>query len=189
MGATIALPHLDAMLPAFRPFGSSAAAAANRTRVVCIESVHGAAGSNAWGASKNLWAPAKVGRDFELIAEGALLGVLQVDQGALWTRNLDALSRGGITRKTFKTNIGEIPDETDDVYYRPINLTVVNAKEMPPDLPEDKPAVTNTTPDVALPPLQPRNARTPEGNGSSGGGATVADSVPVEAVTGPRNSG
>jgi hypothetical protein len=69
LGATIALPHLEAMVPVFR---SGASAAADKTRLVCIESVHGAAGSNAWGATKNLWAPAGVGRDFELIAEGAL---------------------------------------------------------------------------------------------------------------------
>ena len=74
MGATVALPYLDAMTPAFSAFGKAGAAAAatNKTRLVCIESVHGAAGSNAWGASRNLWAPAKVGREFELIAEGAL---------------------------------------------------------------------------------------------------------------------
>jgi hypothetical protein len=69
LGATIALPHLEAMVPVFR---SRASAAADKTRLVCIESVHGAAGSNAWGATKNLWAPAGVGRNFELIAEGAL---------------------------------------------------------------------------------------------------------------------
>ena len=74
MGATVALPYLDAMTPAFSAFGKARCGRrrANKTRLVCIESVHGAAGSNAWGASKNLWAPAKVGRDFELIAEGAL---------------------------------------------------------------------------------------------------------------------
>ncbi|HEY9229321.1 MAG TPA: DUF1552 domain-containing protein, partial [Gemmatimonadaceae bacterium] len=72
MGATVALPYLDAMEPAGRLLKGSSAAAAGKTRVVFIESVHGAAGSNVWGASKNLWAPAKVGRDFELIAEGAL---------------------------------------------------------------------------------------------------------------------
>ena len=61
------------MIPAFRSLGAGAsAAAADKTRLVCIESVHGAAGSNAWGATKNLWAPAAVGRDFELIPEGAL---------------------------------------------------------------------------------------------------------------------
>jgi hypothetical protein len=48
------------------------AAAARKTRFVCIETVHGVAGSSAWGASKNLWAPAKVGRQFDLIPEGAL---------------------------------------------------------------------------------------------------------------------
>src|SRR3982751_5011086 len=73
IGAAVALPYLDAMEPAFRglkKLGGSAASA--RTRLVCIESVHGAAGSNNWGATKNLWAPAGVGRNFELIAEGAL---------------------------------------------------------------------------------------------------------------------
>jgi hypothetical protein len=74
LGACVALPYLDAMTPAFRPFlkQSGAAAAGGKTRFVCIESVHGAAGSNTWGASKNLWAPAGIGRDFELIPEGAL---------------------------------------------------------------------------------------------------------------------
>jgi Protein of unknown function (DUF1552) len=70
MGATVALPYLDAMVPAARRFGANAAA--NKTRLICIESVHGAAGSNAWGATKNLWAPAGVGRKFDLIPEGAL---------------------------------------------------------------------------------------------------------------------
>ena len=70
MGATIALPYLDAMVPAGRRFGATAAA--DKTRLICIESVHGAAGSNAWGATKNLWAPAGVGRKFDLIPEGAL---------------------------------------------------------------------------------------------------------------------
>ncbi len=75
LGATIALPYLDAMMPALGRFGmvgASAAAAADKTRLVCIESVHGAAGCNTWGATKNLWAPAAVGRDFELNPVGAL---------------------------------------------------------------------------------------------------------------------
>jgi hypothetical protein len=74
LGACVALPYLDAMTPAFRPFlkSSGVSGAAAKTRFVCIESVHGAAGSNTWGASKNLWAPAGLGRDFELIPEGAL---------------------------------------------------------------------------------------------------------------------
>jgi uncharacterized protein DUF1552 len=75
LGATVALPYLDAMAPSgrVRKFGAGAgAAAADKTRLVCIESVHGAAGSNAWGATKNLWAPAVTGHKFELIADGAL---------------------------------------------------------------------------------------------------------------------
>ena len=74
MGALVALPYLDAMEPAFRGYSRAAApaAAARKTRFVCMETVHGAAGSNAWGASKHLWAPAGVGRDFALTPESAL---------------------------------------------------------------------------------------------------------------------
>ena len=61
MGATIALPFLDAHL---RAFGASARQAP--ARLVCIEMVHGAAGSSPWGLSQNLWAPAAEGRDFDL---------------------------------------------------------------------------------------------------------------------------
>jgi uncharacterized protein DUF1552 len=76
LGATVALPYLEAMVPAFGPLrGISGAAPTDKTRFVAIESVHGAAGSNAWGATKNLWAPAAVGRDFELIPEGALVSL------------------------------------------------------------------------------------------------------------------
>ncbi|HUQ81040.1 MAG TPA: DUF1552 domain-containing protein [Gemmatimonadaceae bacterium] len=74
MGAAVALPYLDVMEPALRtlrsPLGN--AAAADKTRLVCIETVHGAAGSNPWGASKNLWAPSSIGRNFELGSESAL---------------------------------------------------------------------------------------------------------------------
>jgi hypothetical protein len=63
MGATVALPFLDAMVPAGRLWRS---AALDRPRLVCIEMVHGAAGCNAWGATQNLWSPAAVGRDFDL---------------------------------------------------------------------------------------------------------------------------
>jgi hypothetical protein len=72
MGASVALPFLDAMVPAGRVLRRLSPAVADKTRLVCIESVHGAAGSNAWGASKYLWAPQGVGRNFELIADGAL---------------------------------------------------------------------------------------------------------------------
>ena len=64
MGATIALPFLDAMVPARTLLAKTAAA--ERTRLSCIEMVHGAAGSTAFGVTKNLWSPAAVGREFDL---------------------------------------------------------------------------------------------------------------------------
>ena len=60
LGATIALPLLDAMTPA-RAF-----AAPKKLRLVAMEMVHGAAGSTAFGATKNLWAPAATGSAFDL---------------------------------------------------------------------------------------------------------------------------
>ena len=66
-GAAISLPLLDAMIPAGRLWASTAAGkAADRTRLVCIEQVHGAAGCNDWGASQNLWSPAETGKHFDL---------------------------------------------------------------------------------------------------------------------------
>src|SRR5437899_6945244 len=66
MGGTVALPFLDAMRPAGAwTRKASAAGAANKTRLVCMEMVHGSAGSTVIGIPKNLFAPAKVGRDFE----------------------------------------------------------------------------------------------------------------------------
>jgi hypothetical protein len=74
LSATIALPYLDAMEPAGRFLAGMGRPAGNgHTRVVCIESVHGVAGSNSWGASKHLWAPEGVGRQFALHADSALL--------------------------------------------------------------------------------------------------------------------
>lgn len=66
LGVTMALPFLDAMVPAGRLRASSTSAASDPTRLVAIEMVHGSAGSNEWGASQNLWSPATVGRDFDL---------------------------------------------------------------------------------------------------------------------------
>ena len=66
MGVTVALPFLDAMLPAGAfTRRASAAGAAGKTRLVCMEMVHGSAGSTVIGIQKNLFAPAKVGSDFE----------------------------------------------------------------------------------------------------------------------------
>src|SRR5438034_6207139 len=67
MGVTVALPILDAMTPAASASGTAAAGpSAPKVRLVAMEMVHGAAGSTAFGAKKNLWAPAQVGRDFDL---------------------------------------------------------------------------------------------------------------------------
>jgi len=65
LGATVALPFLDAMVPA-RQLWAKTAALIDRTRLVCIEMVHGAAGGNEWGATQHLWSPAAVGRNFDL---------------------------------------------------------------------------------------------------------------------------
>src|SRR5689334_13291217 len=61
MGVTIALPFLDAMIPA-----GTARAAAPKLRFIAIEMVHGSAGSTAIGLKKNLWSPASVGSGFDL---------------------------------------------------------------------------------------------------------------------------
>jgi len=63
MGATAALPFLEAMVPAQTPI--RATAAAPRTRLACIEMVHGSAGSTLYGLEKNLWMPLKEGSDFD----------------------------------------------------------------------------------------------------------------------------
>jgi Protein of unknown function (DUF1552) len=65
IGAAVALPYLDAMAPAFAKT-SARQASAGAARLVCIENVHGAAGSSAYGQQKNLWAPSTIGREFDL---------------------------------------------------------------------------------------------------------------------------
>ncbi len=69
VGATVALPMLDAMVPAGRLRGSIRPA--DPTRLIAIEMVHGAAGSTAYGASRGYWSPLRTGRDFDL-GTGAL---------------------------------------------------------------------------------------------------------------------
>src|SRR5262245_55958972 len=78
LGATVALPFLDAMIPArglWSPWTKSVSAASlDRTRLVCIEMVHGAAGSTEWGASQHLWSPAATGNGFDL-SPGSLISL------------------------------------------------------------------------------------------------------------------
>ena len=70
LGATVALPLLNSMLPAGTAFAQSAAGqAAGRTRLVCIEQVHGAAGCSDYGMTQNFWSPAETGRRFDLARE------------------------------------------------------------------------------------------------------------------------
>ena len=64
VGATVALPMLDAMIPA-RGL-SRFSAATDPTRLICIEAVHGAAGCSPFGASEYLWAPRATGSAFDL---------------------------------------------------------------------------------------------------------------------------
>jgi hypothetical protein len=67
LGATVALPFLDAMVPARGLFAASATAASlDRPRLVAIEMVHGAAGASPWGAEQHLWSPVAAGREFDL---------------------------------------------------------------------------------------------------------------------------
>jgi hypothetical protein len=66
MGATVALPLLDAMVPAGRGRSQRVIDGAERSRLICIENCHGDAGCTAWGERQNLWAPPTTGRDFDL---------------------------------------------------------------------------------------------------------------------------
>jgi hypothetical protein len=63
MGVSLALPLLDSMVPAQTPLAKTAALP--KTRLACIEMVHGAAGSTADGTEKHYWSPAEEGRDFK----------------------------------------------------------------------------------------------------------------------------
>jgi hypothetical protein len=63
MGVTMALPMLEAMVPARTVFAKTAA---GKVRVAAIEMVHGSAGATKFGLQKNLWSPAAVGTGFDL---------------------------------------------------------------------------------------------------------------------------
>ena len=63
MGASLALPLLDAMVPVQSLIAKSRATP--RTRLICIEMVHGSAGSTQHGMDTHLWMPTTEGRDFD----------------------------------------------------------------------------------------------------------------------------
>ena len=71
MGVTVALPFLDAMLPAGTAFARTSAGT-KKIRLACVEMVHGSAGATAIGAQKHLWSPAATGRSFDLSASSLL---------------------------------------------------------------------------------------------------------------------
>src|SRR5262245_39057988 len=64
MGAVVALPLLDAMIPSRRLLGL--APETDPTRLICVEMVHGAAGCSQYGATQNFWSPAATGSAFDL---------------------------------------------------------------------------------------------------------------------------
>jgi hypothetical protein len=68
-GASVALPFLDAMVPAGRAWRDPAA---QFSRFIGIEEAMGCAGSSDWGDSQHLFAPARLGRGFEFEAQSLL---------------------------------------------------------------------------------------------------------------------
>ena len=64
LGVTVALPFLEAMVPARTALARTAAS--GKVRLAAIEMVHGSAGATAVGLQKNMWSPAATGRNFDL---------------------------------------------------------------------------------------------------------------------------
>ena len=73
-GASFSLPFMSAMVPAGRAW-QDPAQQDGFTRLVCVEESMGCAGGNDWGDAQHLFAPAKVGRDFDFIDESQLKGL------------------------------------------------------------------------------------------------------------------
>ena len=71
MGAAMALPFLESMMPAMTP-ARKTEAANPRLRLACLEMVHGAAGCTRFGEQKNMWSPAAGGREFDLTPSSLL---------------------------------------------------------------------------------------------------------------------
>ena len=88
LGATAALPLLDAMVPAGRA-RAARDALSQPTRLVCIEEVHGLAGCNEWAATQHLFAPATTGKDFEILPESALTSLAPYQEHLTIVSNTD----------------------------------------------------------------------------------------------------
>src|SRR5687767_13562141 len=68
-GASVALPFLDAMVPAGRAWRDPAT---GFTRLICLEEDLGHAGGHAHGEAMHTFGPAKIGRGWELVADSQL---------------------------------------------------------------------------------------------------------------------
>jgi hypothetical protein len=68
-GASVALPFLDAMVPAGRAWRDPAT---GFTRLVCLEEDLGTAAGHAYGESLHLFGPEQIGRGFQLVADNQL---------------------------------------------------------------------------------------------------------------------
>ncbi len=64
LGVTVALPFLEAMVPARTALAKTAAS--GKVRLAAIEMVHGSAGATVVGLQKHMWSPAATGRNFDL---------------------------------------------------------------------------------------------------------------------------
>ena len=71
-GSTVALPMLDAMIPAGRSW-RDAAADPGSTRLICMEEVMGCAGSSPLGLEQGFFVPRTLGRNFEMAPESQLM--------------------------------------------------------------------------------------------------------------------
>jgi len=83
-GVSIALPMLDAMIPAL-----NAKSLKNNSRLICIEEVHGLPGCNELGAKKFLFAPQSTGRNYELVNDNVLKSLEKWRENTIIISNTD----------------------------------------------------------------------------------------------------
>ncbi|MDX1494141.1 MAG: DUF1552 domain-containing protein, partial [Longimicrobiales bacterium] len=88
MGTTVALPFLDAMVPAGRSW-SDPMADTTSTRLICIEESMGCAGGSDWGDARHLFAPEKIGRDFDFGPDSQLAGLQEFREYLTIVSNTD----------------------------------------------------------------------------------------------------
>jgi len=91
-GASIALPMLDAMIPALNAKGYK-----NNSRLICIEEVHGLPGCNEIGAKKFLFSPQTTGRDYKLVKDNVLKSLEKWRKDTIIISNTDVRMAEPIT--------------------------------------------------------------------------------------------